>query len=301
MRHESNFAGWMRAGGNSVFVLPLGPVRAPEVKFSVVPDRLLDNIIDDALAAGVARLNAFLPEGVSIDITSVDLNTIRDQLRTSVADRLNETGVPVNPNDPVISAILARYAATLNGHFQTDAPQLETYIWRSQDDARVRAADAENDNRVFAWDNPPAAGHPGEAWNCRCTAVCRFSVSRPRFEDARQLLAVVFLTGLANQTVGQTIFDGPLVESAELRVEIGPRDEDRFAIYLTDKATGRQADYEFDGEGANDPEPFLMVEGRYCNTSAILLTIEFPWRHPLPQYTPCPGHPRYSYFGLGVH
>jgi putative chitinase len=170
MRHESKFAAWIRSGGSSVFVLPLGPVRAPEVKFSVVPDRLLDSIIDDALAAGVARLNGFLPEDVSIDITSVDLTAIRDQMRTSVAGRLNEVGVPVNPNDPVINAILARYTEALNGHFQRDALQLETYIWRSQDDARVRPAHAENDDRVFAWANPPAGGHPGEAWNCRCMA-----------------------------------------------------------------------------------------------------------------------------------
>lgn len=170
MRHESKLAAWIRSGGNSVFVLPLGPVRAPEVKFSVVPDRLLDSIIDDALVTGVARLNAFLPEGVSIDITSVDLTTIRDQLRTSVADRLNETGAPVNPNDPVIKSILARYAEALNGHFQTDALQLENYIWRSQDDARVRAAHADYDDQAFAWSVPPAGGHPGQDWNCRCTA-----------------------------------------------------------------------------------------------------------------------------------
>jgi predicted chitinase len=170
MRHESKFAAWIRSGGNSVFVLPLGPARAPEVKFSVVPDRLLESIIDDALAAGVARMNSFLPEGVSIDITSIDLTSIRDRLRSSVASRLNETGVPVNPNDPVINAILARYAEALNGQFQRDALLLETYIWRSQNDARVRAAHAENDDRVFAWANPPAGGHPGHAWNCRCTA-----------------------------------------------------------------------------------------------------------------------------------
>lgn len=170
MRHDSKFAGWIRSGGNSVFVLPLSPVSAPEVKFSVVPDRLLDGIIDDALAAGVARLNGYLPEGVSIDITSVDLTPIRDELRAAVAGRLSETGVPVNPNDPVINAILARYAETLNGHFQNDALQLETYIWRSQDDARVRAAHAEYDDRVFAWSAPPSGGHPGQEWNCRCTA-----------------------------------------------------------------------------------------------------------------------------------
>lgn len=103
--------------------------------------------------------------------------------------------------------------------------------------------------------------------------------------SAFRLLAVVLMMGLANQSVGQTIFDGPSVESADLRVELRPQGEDRFAIYLTDKATGRQVDYEFDGEGANDPVPFLMVEGRYCNTSVILLTIEFPWRHSLRQYT----------------
>jgi AraC-like DNA-binding protein len=143
MRHESKFAAWIRSGGKSVFVLPLGPVRAPEAKFSVVPDRLLDSIIDDALATAVARLNGFLPEGVSVDISSVDLTAIRDQLRSSVADRLTETGVAVDANDPGINAILTRYAEELSGLFQRDALRLETHIWRSADDGRFRAAQAE--------------------------------------------------------------------------------------------------------------------------------------------------------------
>lgn len=103
--------------------------------------------------------------------------------------------------------------------------------------------------------------------------------------SALRLLAVVFFMGVAAPSAGQTIFDGASVESAELRVELRPRGDDRFAIHLTDKVTGRQVDHEFDGEGANDPKPFLMVEGSYCNISVILLTIEFPWRHSLQQYT----------------
>jgi hypothetical protein len=103
--------------------------------------------------------------------------------------------------------------------------------------------------------------------------------------SAFQLLSAVLLLSFASPSVSQTIFDGPSVESAELRVELRPRGEDRFAIHLTDKTIGRQVDYEFDGEGANDPEPFLIGEGQYCNTSVILLTIEFPWRHSLPQYS----------------
>lgn len=78
--------------------------------------------------------------------------------------------MPVNPNDPVIKAILARYVESLSGLFQRDALQLETHIWRSADDARVRPAHAENDDQVFAWSAPPAGGHPGQGWNCRCTA-----------------------------------------------------------------------------------------------------------------------------------
>lgn len=103
--------------------------------------------------------------------------------------------------------------------------------------------------------------------------------------SALRLLAVVFFMGVAAPSAGQTIFDGASVESAELRVELRPRGDDRFAIHLTDKVTGRQVGHEFDGEGANDPKPFLMVEGSYCNISVILLTIEFPWRHSLQQYT----------------
>lgn len=62
MHHESTFAASIRSGGNSVFVLPLGPVRAPEAKFPVVPDRPLDSIINDALAVGTARLNGYFQQ-----------------------------------------------------------------------------------------------------------------------------------------------------------------------------------------------------------------------------------------------
>lgn len=169
MRHESKFAAWIRSGGNSVFVLPLGPtVRAPEVKFSVVPNRLLDSIIDDALVAGVARLNGFLPEGVSIDIASVDLTAMRDELRAAVADRLGETGVPVNPNDPVIKAILARYAESLSGLTDNATDAITERINRDTDsyEARRQHMAAIRDGGQF-------------------DGICRFSVARPRFEDAQ--------------------------------------------------------------------------------------------------------------------
>jgi putative chitinase len=141
-----------------------------ETKFSVAPNRLLDSIIDDALTEAVTRLNQYLPGGVSVDISAVDLTPIRDQLRAEVAARLTETGMAVDPNDPVITSIIARYAEILNGFFQTEGLQVDRYIWRSSDDSRVRAAHAEYDDHIFLWSGPPEGGHPGQGWNCRCTA-----------------------------------------------------------------------------------------------------------------------------------
>lgn len=170
MRHETKFSTWIRSGGQSLFVLPLTSLVRPETKFSVEPDRLLDSIIDDALAAAVTRLNQYLPGGVSVDISAVDLTPIRDQLRAEVAARLTETGVAVDPNDPVITSIITRYAEILNGFLQTEGLHVDRYIWRSSDDSRVRATHAGYDDHIFSWSAPPEGGHPGQEWNCRCTA-----------------------------------------------------------------------------------------------------------------------------------
>lgn len=170
MRHESKFSTWIRSGGQSTFVLALNGLIDLKAKFSVVPDRLLDSIIDDALATAVGRLNQYLPDGVSIDISAIDLTPIGDQLRSEVANRLTDIGVAVNPDDPVITPIIARYAEILNGLFQTDALQVERYTWRSSHDSRVRASHVEYDDRIFSWSDPPEGGHPGQGWNCRCTA-----------------------------------------------------------------------------------------------------------------------------------
>lgn len=44
------------------------------------------------------------------------------------------------------------------------------YIWHTQGDDKVRASHAANNGKIFAWNNPPATGHPGKDYNCRCWA-----------------------------------------------------------------------------------------------------------------------------------
>jgi len=59
----------------------------------------------------------------------------------------------------------------LNLKMEAEAARNNThYIWRTVGDGRVRAAHAENEGKIFSWDSPPPTGHPGEDYNCRCTA-----------------------------------------------------------------------------------------------------------------------------------
>jgi SPP1 gp7 family putative phage head morphogenesis protein len=51
---------------------------------------------------------------------------------------------------------------------------IEEYIWRTSQDERVRASHRRLEGTKHSWDDPPKVGkrlvHPGEDYNCRCTA-----------------------------------------------------------------------------------------------------------------------------------
>lgn len=48
---------------------------------------------------------------------------------------------------------------------------IKRYIWRTSRDERVRDSHRSKEGKTFSWDDPPSdTGHPGEDFNCRCTA-----------------------------------------------------------------------------------------------------------------------------------
>lgn len=44
------------------------------------------------------------------------------------------------------------------------------YVWRTRGDGKVRPSHRANDGKIFARDDPPPTGHPGEDYGCRCWA-----------------------------------------------------------------------------------------------------------------------------------
>jgi phage-related protein (TIGR01555 family) len=53
---------------------------------------------------------------------------------------------------------------------QTNAGVTE-YTWSTSQDERVREEHAALEGQTFAWSSPPAVGHPGEDFQCRCVAL----------------------------------------------------------------------------------------------------------------------------------
>lgn len=61
----------------------------------------------------------------------------------------------------------------LNGdlnHLRQTNLGIAKYTWRTSHDERVRPSHAVLDGKVFKWSDPPDVGHPGEDFQCRCTA-----------------------------------------------------------------------------------------------------------------------------------
>jgi SPP1 gp7 family putative phage head morphogenesis protein len=48
---------------------------------------------------------------------------------------------------------------------------VESYEWSTSLDERVRDEHRALEGQRFAWNNPPAVGHPGEDFQCRCVAI----------------------------------------------------------------------------------------------------------------------------------
>ena len=46
----------------------------------------------------------------------------------------------------------------------------DLYIWRTQEDGKVRESHQDNNGRLFSKSAPPPTGNPGEDYNCRCWA-----------------------------------------------------------------------------------------------------------------------------------
>lgn len=78
----------------------------------------------------------------------------------------------------------------MNGAFnearQTDLG-IESYVWQTSGDERVRDSHADLDGETFRWDSPPTeTGHPGQDVNCRCVALPVFELDKKEDQTSKE-------------------------------------------------------------------------------------------------------------------
>ena len=145
----------------------------------------LDRVIADSTRM---LLNALTPPDTVPWVTEADLRDVSDAkeeaLRqwdarlTAIFEEYETHPQRLRPLRTAMEERLLRAFAGLINQLRQQDLGIERYIWRSQDDAKVRDSHAEYDDQVFRWDEPPAGGHPGQAHNCRCFAEPIASGSR---------------------------------------------------------------------------------------------------------------------------
>jgi len=94
------------------------------------------------------------------------------------------------------SALIARDQVNkLNGNLakaRQTSLGVEKYVWRTSRDERVRESHLVKEGRVYAWNDPPAdTGHPGQDYQCRCTAEPYIPGASPPSEDRRAVIREV--------------------------------------------------------------------------------------------------------------
>jgi SPP1 gp7 family putative phage head morphogenesis protein len=119
-----------------------------------------------------------------------------EELRAQIEERFS---VSQSKADLIARDQTLKLASNITQARQRNAG-VEKYIWTTSGDERVREEHADLEGQVFSWDDPPSVGHPGEDFQCRCTA---FPIIE-EFDDEKGLeLGLVDAGGAINSQVDE--------------------------------------------------------------------------------------------------
>lgn len=106
-------------------------------------------------------------------LRAAQLGTRHEDLAETIQERFD---VAENSAKLVARDQVGKFYGSLNKTRQ-EKLGIDSYIWRTSEDARVRPEHRDRNNKTYKWSKPPAGGsHPGIEINCRCYAEPDFSV-----------------------------------------------------------------------------------------------------------------------------
>lgn len=137
----------------------------------LMSDSVLKEAVDEAVAANISLINSipqqYLDRVEQAVMASLQAGTLNDTL----ADELKKIkGVTDNRAKLIARDQLGKINSRLS-QIRQQSLGITHYFWSTSHDERVRDRHRRWDGDLIAWDKPPIDGHPGQAIQCRCTAI----------------------------------------------------------------------------------------------------------------------------------
>lgn len=142
-----------------------------QVKWDEYTTGLVDNIKQQVAGAGVFEVERFKTRGVEL-LEGSNTQDMENWFSVRYAGSVVERRVDIRvESEAKISQVEAMGWFLPEGGFQY-------YVWTTRKDNKVRPDHARLEGRICSWNDPPVVDlrsgrrrHPGEDYNCRCTAA----------------------------------------------------------------------------------------------------------------------------------
>ena len=137
----------------------------------LMSDSVLQEAVDEAVAANIALINSIPQQYLDRVEQAVMASLQAGTLNTTLADDLLKIeGVTKSRAKLIARDQLGKINSRLS-QIRQQSLGITHYFWSTSQDERVRKRHANWDGDLIAWDTPTIDGHPGQAIQCRCTAI----------------------------------------------------------------------------------------------------------------------------------
>ena len=137
----------------------------------LMSDSALQEAVDEAVAANISLINSIPQQYLDRVEQAVMASLQAGTLNATLADELKKIkGVTDSRAKLIARDQLGKINSRLS-QIRQQSLGITHYFWSTSHDERVRARHRRWDGDLIAWDNPPIDGHPGQAIQCRCTAI----------------------------------------------------------------------------------------------------------------------------------
>lgn len=147
-------------------------LRQTGIDFSgLMSDSVLQDAVDEAIAANIALINSIPQQYLDRVEQAVMASLQAGTLNATLADDLLKIeGVTKSRAKLIARDQLGKINSRLS-QIRQQSLGITHYFWSTSHDERVRDRHRRWDGDRIAWDTPTIDGHPGQAIQCRCTAI----------------------------------------------------------------------------------------------------------------------------------